>query len=416
MNRDEKMRFLEMFNSMTDSSNLRINPEEEEVFVFGNKEKTESTKSSYGTPAPVEETFHFKRYSKKRVHRYSKEELEAIEKSCLNTIVNDYGKNDQYHFSDEERKQNDQLAEISMKLATVKSVYRRLDEYIEAMRIVFKAWEILSKKNYLHSKEEFFKLVAEGHIVSRRIIIPQLKNFKKYNKDVIIKYISNPHLDTSVFKPVEENPFEEESDIDEDLIYPNEAENQNLIETEEVSKKIPEKLIKKYFSPKKNKKLSLKQENFNKIMEGTKAMFNQGNNFITNSYFAHKEKDKDIYDKVKFKGSWKNEIDAWLYDMRLEEAKMDESTGKYTTRADIFITRFFDELAKNGIDSIEMRKGMKIQHDFHKKEISKKELKKSEKEILERIIKLNEDKKFIKLSQKAEDRLNQYIEKGDDDE
>lgn len=416
MNRDEKNKFLEMFNEMTGSSNLRTRPEDEEVFIFKNKNQTEKSTSTPNGPSPVEETFHFKRYTKKRVHKYTEEELKAIEQSCLNSIVNDYGKNDEYHFSDEEKKRNDQLAEISMKLATVKSVYRRLDEYIEAMRIVFRAWEILSKHNYLHTKEEFFKLVAEGHIVSRRIIIPQLKNFKKYNKDVIIKYISNPHLDVSVFRPVEEEIFEEESDIDENLIFPNESLNQETKIENLSSKKIPEKLFKKYYSAKKDKKLSVKQNNFNKIMDGIKVMFNQGNDFITGSFFDHKSKEKGIYDKVKFKGSWKNKTDAWLYDMRLEEAKMDEPIGRYTTKSDIFITKFFDELARNGIDSIEMRKGMKIQHDLHEKALSKKELKKNEKEILETIIKLNEDKKFIKLSQKAEDQLSQYIEKGDDDE
>lgn len=424
--KSENDHFLEMFGEMTNSfglRNLKSSPEEELVFTKTKTEPDPSFKSN--GPVPVEESLHFKRYAKKRIHKYTEDELKQIELEAENTIVNDYGSNDFYHISDEERKKNDLLAEISLKLAGVKSVYRRFDEYIEAMRIVYKAWEILSEKNFVHSKKEFFKLVAEGKIFSSRIIIPQLKNMKKYDKELIIRYVSNPQLDTSIFRPEEEDIFTDDETFEEEeerLLSPEEKDlmikyNLNEInDTTEVETMKP-KYMKKYLHPKKGKKISYRQEMFNQIMDENRTGFNQGNQFLLSSaMFEENQKEKDIYDRVPFKGSWKNDDDVFMYNALLEEAYMDEKVNRYRTHNDEFIDNFFDELERNGIDSIELRKSFRDETKIKTQKVSNRELKKNEKEILQRIIKLNQDKKFVQLAQKAEQKLNEYIEKGDDDE
>ena len=172
----------------------------------------------------IEESVHFKRYTKRREHKYTEREMAEIRNSCHRTIVHDYGEFDIYHISNEERARNDQLAEISMKLSKLKRTYRRVDQYIEAMRTVFEAWSLLERTNYLHTKEEFYKMVADGRIVSNRIIMPKLKRMDQYNIDMIINYISNPDLDASHLVPKKterdhdsffDDDFNEESELDE---------------------------------------------------------------------------------------------------------------------------------------------------------------------------------------------------------
>ena len=150
----------------------------------------------------IEESVIFKRKSRRREHKYTEFELKEIEESCVFTIVHDYGEFDWYHISDEERAEKDLLFEISLKLAGLKKTYRKIDQYIKAMRVVFEAWTILEKHNYIHTKEEFFSLVAEGKIVSNRIIMPKMRKLDDYNLDLVIAYISNPELDPSHLSPI----------------------------------------------------------------------------------------------------------------------------------------------------------------------------------------------------------------------
>ena len=150
------------------------------------KEKIEKQNPNINIPIispDIEEEVHFKRYTKKRAHKYTESEMKAIRESCVSTIVHDYGERDIYHLSDEERRKNDMLAELSMKLSGVKRVYRKVNEYVEAMRIVVEAWQLLEKNNYIHTRDEFFDLVADGTIVSSRIVMPKLKKSDQYNMD-----------------------------------------------------------------------------------------------------------------------------------------------------------------------------------------------------------------------------------------
>lgn len=423
---EEKNKFHQMFETMTSSSHFKnkIPIEETEEFVFGNKVKQKDESFKNNGPIPIEETLHFKRYAKKQKHIYTKAEMSKIEEEAKNTIVNDYGSNDFYHISDEDRKKNDMLAEISLKLATIKSVYRRFDEYIEAMRIVYKAWEILSEKNYIHSKKEFFKLVAEGRIISSRIMIPQLKNIKKYDMDLIVRYVSNPQLDLSAFKPdptedelFEDESYEEETDrllSDDEKILSKKIESKEITDLIEADT-MKSKYMKNYLHPKKGKKISYHQEVFNQIMDENRINFNQGTQFLTSAAFEE-DKKLDIFERVPFKGSWKNDEDVFIYNALLEEAMMDEKINRYRTYNDEYIDKFFDELERNDIDVIELRKTLRTQQEFRNKAITNKELKQEEKQILQRIIKLNQDKKFIQMAQKAEDKIDKYLEKGDDDD
>ncbi|MCM1439693.1 MAG: hypothetical protein NC131_10930 [Roseburia sp.] len=167
------------------------------------KEETPGQEPGATMSSEIEEVVHFKKYTQRREHKYTESEMKAIRESCEATIVHDYSASDMYHQSDEERRQNDMLADIRIKLGTLKRTYRRPDQYIEAMRVVVQAWEILEKNNYIHTREEFFRLVAKGKITSSSIIMPHFKGIEDYNQDLIIKYISNPDVDASTLRPKE---------------------------------------------------------------------------------------------------------------------------------------------------------------------------------------------------------------------
>lgn len=419
---DEK-EYLKMFESMTSSNDFRNFKESEiEEFTVGNQE-TEQNENSYSQrPVPIDETFHFKSYAPKRTHRYTEKELNEIRNNCQEVIVNDYGLNDIFHVSDEEKLKNDQLAEISMKLMGVKSVYHRVDQYIEAMRIVYRAWEILSQNNFIRTKKEFFKLIGEGKIVSNRIIIPQLKQAKKYNQKLILEYISNPELDASIFAPTEEDEdkFLTDEEIDdqmerilstEDLLAIEEHNNNpKMIQVETVKPKF----LKRYLEPNKKKKESFNQKVFNSLMNKERSTNrNSVNNLFSQSLFDANKKEFDPYDRVHFKGSWRNKNDVKLFDMMVDESRQFDKNGGFSIENDKSRNEFFDELAKNGVDSIELRKSFLSNKKETSLKESKKEFKKEEKMILSKILELNNNKKFNELCKKAESSLSKYYEKGD---
>ena len=190
------------------SSLSAFDDEDGESFITSKdivKKKLKMEKKGRPVPADsgeIEESVIYRRQSRRREHKYTEKELRDIEEGCVMTIVHDYGEFDWYHLSDEERTDKDMLSEISLKLAGLKKSYRKIDQYIQAMRVVFEAWTILERHNYIHTKEEFFELVAEGKIVSNRIIMPKMRKLDDYNLDLVITYISNPELDPSHLAPI----------------------------------------------------------------------------------------------------------------------------------------------------------------------------------------------------------------------
>lgn len=436
----------------------------------------------------IEEEMHFKRYTKRREHKYTESEKQQIRESCMATIVHDYAEHDIYHQSDEERAEHDVLSSIRMKLATLKRTYRKVDQYIEAMRTVMEAWRILEKNNYIHTTEEFFELVAQGRIYSSSIIMPKLKKVDNYNMDVIIQYISNPDVDPKDLVPeVEEapDPFYDSWSITEDpqyekyydeltesltdeqkdemdasdihikaheyavakiqeetamrLLSPEEAQwlsdHQDDIPEFKV-KDLKRKWIKNYDrktfgrSKKKKKKESktdkLIRENVHTILNKIQAnvAFNQGAEYnrsylVTQSMFDVEKPGKDFWEDLRFTGSWASDEDVFLYDLvvREELLKQHPVNQRYFTYGDQELANFFNVLEKHGVNVVDLRRQMNIGGegtvtDAATTATKRKENKKLESAILQRITKLNGDPSFKKLATKAENALNKRFEEG----
>lgn len=449
-------------------------------------------------PSVIEdELVHFKRFNKKRVHKYTEKEMEEIREGCRSTIVHDYGDNDIYHMSDEERRQGDILADLRLKIGTLHRTYSKVDQYIEAMRIVVQAWEIFEKTDCIYSEDEFFKMVAEGRIVSNCIVMPKLRKADRYNMDLIIKYISNPELDPKdlVAKTIESpDPFYDQFDDDRDredlplerklywyyydmYMYDREQEFHKeygddeewypsfddksaacdyaatevkkdkmarIMSTNELElivsdedrpvsqmKDIERKYIDGYDERDIGKKLKKMSKNDRFIAKNLHEMLksieanpkmrkddDEGSRsyLITDSLFDEREDDDgDIFDNMRYGGSWANDETVSLYDfaMREEILKQPVNGNTYVTYGDKELAQFFKILESNHVNTVELRRKMNCTIDQMSRAETKrtaKENKKSEAKILARIMRANNDPAFKKLVMKAEEKLNQYNE------
>ena len=398
-----------------------------------------------GGPVEIEEDVHFVRYTKRREHKYTEEELATIRNGCKNTIVHDYSISDRYHISDEERAKNDSLAELSMKLGGLKKIYRKVDQYVYAMRVVVEAWEILEKKeNFLHDSDEFYKLVSSGNIYHSAIMMPQLKGMSKYNIDMIIKYISNPELDPEDLLTEDEikkrDPFyddewyddddESEEEMMERLMSPEEIQfildyedNPPMMKVHDVKRKYIKGYDRRDFSMKKLKKKFSKNERIfikslhpmlKKIQSNSKNHSNEYTRswFVMNSLFEQPEKEKDIWDDLYFDGSWTSKDDLFIYDLAVNEAMLNErpSNEKYMSYGDKELQQFFRIMEENGMNVVELRRRMNMSEEHEKAtelKKTKKENKKIEAALINRITKLNGDPKFKKIVAKAEKQINE---------
>lgn len=434
----EELMEKESIDSVFNQSKFQ-DPDDAEVFI-STKELVEE-KETKGIPSNYKhkeepETLHFKKYTKRRQHKYTPQEMENMRRSCENTIVHDYGVFDWYHISDEERAKNDELAEINLKLAQLKTTYRRVDQYIEAMRIVYQAWEILSKMNFIHTKKEFFKLVAKGRIISNRIIMPKLKSKNSYNLELLSKYISNPKADISHLAPKQQYDVHDIFMTDEDqeqmeenlkrLVSPSEAEYvlNNSDEPESILiDYIKQKEIKGYTNKNLKRKKKESKKAFHRRKDLSEMLRKIENNshyknwsqsyMVTNSLFERSEKQDDFWDKIPFTGNWTKNKDSKLYDIATYLTMLDETPPRerYLTYREQNLSEIFRTLEDNGVSTIDLRR--RLAQDTNSAERIKiknarKENKKLEAAIIHRIEELNKSKEFRKIAKKAEEALSKY--------
>lgn len=397
-------------------------------------------------PEEIEEDVHFKRYSKKRVHKYTETEMNKIRKECESVIVHDYSERDEYHLSDEERAELDALAEIRMKLGTLKCTYRKIDQYINAMRIVIEAWEMVEEKeNFLHSKEEFFNMVHDGRIVHSGIVMPKMKGLDKYNMDLIIKYIANSELDPTDLAPIKQQAYDsfydeewnEESEEEEmeRLLDPEEvqfiidADKDNMpeIELHEIKPSLLKgidarnMLFSRGRKKKKGKKDKYYKDNLHDLLrkiQNNPALrtdnYFTASYMITQSMFAPEKEEKSFWDDLYYDGSWTDKDELFLYDLAIKEELASQKCpgDRFVNYGERDLQKFFRAMEENGMNVIELRRRMSMSEDNLERERNshrRKENKKIEQALLQRVIKLNKSDKFRKLIVKAEKAINEEI-------
>jgi len=137
---------------------------------------------------------------------------------------------------------------------------------------------------------------------------------------------------------------------------------------------------------------------------------------ITNSMFDSVKPPKSIFDDMRLDGSWADKNAMYLYDLAIREEllKQHPPRSKYMTYADQELQKFFKLLEENGVNTLTLRRKMDIPVDGGSASIeekaTKKENKKMESALIQRITKLNNNDKFKKIISKAEKALNKQFE------
>lgn len=433
-------------NSMQGMKQANISdPEMQTIFDSDDLAKMNATPAdAEDGPRPVPkdpemQEIHFHRFNARREHKYTDQEMEQIRESCKGTIVHDYSEHDIFHQTDEEREANDMLSSIRMKLQGLRSMYNKVDQYIEAMRVVVEACEMIEKKaNFIHSSDEFFQMIADGHIYISGVPMPHLRKMNKYNKDLLIKYISNPELDPEdlMFDKANDDLqddyfYSDDDETEEEKLYRllSEDDCKYIEEYDENPDKIKVKTInhkymkdfykrKLYSSGKKYKHDGPIRETLKSLLNKiqTDPRVNNSNGFtyswmVANDIFEDEDTGKDVWDKLYYDGSWEDEDQLFLYDLAVKnELADDRAIGEtYDTVADVQLTKFFAAMDTAGMNTIPLRRAMSMTEDDVNKVKTKKQRKdnkKVESALLQRITKLNNNPKFKKLVSKAEKEIN----------
>lgn len=440
--------FYDLYDDLFDQANgiNQSNEDDSEEFITGAELAKMNNNPNFDINAPkgvnkddIEESVHFKRYSKRREHKFTEKEMEEIRNSCRNTIVHDYSEHDIYHMSDEEREKADSLRSISMKVASLKRIYRKPDQYIEAMRIYVDAWQVLEKEeNFLYSKSEFFKMVHDGRIYSNRLIKPELKGATKIDDETLILYLSNPQLDSKDFVIKQEKVYDDWSGWDDEEDDETEEEKmQRLLSPEEIEwltkysdnpppievKPIKKKYIKSYLSGEYNKRGRKKKKNkmskyekysmknlhtlLRKIESNPNNRdYSQRSHMLTNSMFVLPEREKTFWDDLFYDGSWADKYGCELFDIYVNELIMEQRIpgSTYITYGDRSLSLIFKDLEESGNNVLNLRrvmnKDVEYRQDEEVRESKKKNLKR-EKAIYNRILNLTQSDKFKKTVEKV---------------
>lgn len=124
---------------------------------------------------------------------YVKEEIKlpkSYENKILNSyeyvVVNDFG--DDYHLTEEERKEKNKFYEVFKPLIKAKKTYRKLKEYIEVTRAALKCLQVIAENNGVMSSDKFIKSYFKGKIRIDGLFFPKYKG--KDRKDLSSKYIA----------------------------------------------------------------------------------------------------------------------------------------------------------------------------------------------------------------------------------
>ena len=151
-------------------------------------------------------------FSKKRRPLSAEKKAELLKEFEV-VCVNDYG--DEYHMSEEERKQKFQFYEAFAKIIRCKRKYRKLDEFVKVFRLCMDCLEIVANNNGVYPPEKFTQLVLKGDIVVSGLNFPKYigKDKKTINWTYVTEFITDRTLD-----PKELVTKRKEEEVDEDNI------------------------------------------------------------------------------------------------------------------------------------------------------------------------------------------------------
>lgn len=334
-------------------------------------------------------------------------------------VVMDFG--DEYHLSEEERAKKNKFYEAFRVFSKFKHKYRKLDEYVVAMREALKCLDYVAENNGVYEPEKFKKLFYRDKIYINGLVFPKYagRNKKNISWDYVTEFILSDRDPKEILPSKDENIYtvDELEDL-EDILF-DEGELDRILKEptkEEIKKtrlffdveedEVGDDNIAIYLNKKETKKLIKAQPEFlNEIKEikrGSKsidsmarlacdltysdieeiAKYDQKHNYISPS------------DIPKFNGDLTNDDDYYRYLMLLDEFEKSEVKDNYAGKM-----KSLEEIDQINLKKLLEANNWNIRNLYGNKEkeeklkrIQKKE-KQREKELREKLIKVQERRK-----------------------
>lgn len=162
-----------------------------------------------------------------------REEMIKSEFDCV--VVHEFG--DDYHLSEEERIATNKFYEAFKVFKDCKHSYRKLDQYVNAMRECLKCLDMIAEKNGVYDPEKFKKLFFADKIYINGLFFPKFKGREKksiswnYLADFILS--NEPASNINPRKDEEIYSREDLEDMEDDLFDQDELDFILAPETEE---------------------------------------------------------------------------------------------------------------------------------------------------------------------------------------
>lgn len=147
----------------------------------------------------------------------SEERKAMLRESYKEVVVNDFG--DEYHLSEEEKKERNMYYEAFAQLRRCKRKYRKISDYVKVFRLCLDTLDVVANNNNLYTPEKFKMMVAKGDIQVYGLNFPKYigKDKRDINWEYISKCISDRSVDLSSLDRKNNNPFDIDFD-DEDEV------------------------------------------------------------------------------------------------------------------------------------------------------------------------------------------------------
>ena len=134
----------------------------------------------------------------------SEKKIKELEAEYDTVVVHDFG--DDYHLTEEEKAKRNQYYNAFKELNVCKHKFRRLDEFIRVTRLALHCLDLVAENNMIYNPEEFKIRCLQGKIKVHGLFFPEYKG--KDKKSISWKYVSEVILSgddpSELMKPKEE--------------------------------------------------------------------------------------------------------------------------------------------------------------------------------------------------------------------
>lgn len=170
----------------------------------------------------------------------SPKRIEQLKEEFSAVVVHEFG--DEYHLSEEERRERDQLYDVFKKFRKYKHTYRNIVEYVTVMREALVCLKAVAENNGIYSEDEFIRKFLKKKITITGLRLPRYKG--KDRKTLSWDFVTEFILSTDPPEDILPKPKEELID-DEDY----EKVGRELFseeEIEDIMKPVTEEQRRKY--------------------------------------------------------------------------------------------------------------------------------------------------------------------------